>query len=184
MPQHATPEPLAESLALPAAPGRLKNGVPAMQSKTCFQQSFLLSSNRAFIREQSDLERIPKPFRPAGRQNPGMPFQLELLRQGKGSAGGSRCWIPQQGREGAELWVAKSCAQDVTSVVHGGVGAGFFIPAPPGGCSCWSQCWVIKSCSSPGSPQPIPEAHAVSSSCVVWKFVCCQECSAWPHCLV
>lgn len=45
------------------------------------------------------------------------------------------CWIPQQSREEAEPWVAikdESCAQDVTSMVHGRVGAGFsFIPEPP-----------------------------------------------------
>lgn len=43
--------------------------------------------------------------------------------------------IPQQSREGAEPWVAikhEPRAQEVTDVVHGGVGAGFsFIPEPP-----------------------------------------------------
>lgn len=36
-----------------------------------------------------------------------------------------------------------------------------------------------KSCSSPGRPQPIPEANAVSASHAVWKFMCCRGCSAW-----
>lgn len=77
------------SLALPAAPGIPKNGIPAAQSKTCFQQSFVLSSNSAFVREQRDLDRVSKLLRPAGRQKPSMPFQLELLGQGEGSAGGT-----------------------------------------------------------------------------------------------
>lgn len=93
----------------------------------------------------SDLERVSKPLRPAGRQSPGVPFQLGLLRQGEGRAGGTRCWIPQQSWEGAEPRVAikhKSHAQEVPSMVvrvlaspsslHHPEGAGFsFIPELP-----------------------------------------------------
>lgn len=98
------------------APQPMAQGIP---KETRFLQHAekTVSSNAFVCCQKRNAEGLREGFqavRSTGRQIPHVPFRLQLLGQGEGSAGGSGRW------ERAEPWAAikhKSRTQEVTSVV-------------------------------------------------------------------
>lgn len=120
--------------------------------------------------------------RTTGRQIPHVPFQLQLLGQGEGSAGGSGQW------ERAEPWAAikrKSRTQEVTSVVGTSALASLLSLCLQSDCLeaalAEADTRLIKSCRG---ASPLQRQTLFAQATQHENSSCCRGCSARAHCLV